>query len=50
MEPGEADAADRAFPGARVVTLDAGHCPHASARAGAECTRLVLEFLAAQRG
>jgi len=51
MEPGEADAADRAFPGARVVTLDAGHCPHASARAGAECTRLVLEFLAvSQRG
>jgi pimeloyl-ACP methyl ester carboxylesterase len=46
MEPGEAEAAARALPRARVVTLDAGHCPHASARAGAECTRAVLEFLA----
>jgi pimeloyl-ACP methyl ester carboxylesterase len=46
MEPGEMEAGARAIPGARLAVLDAGHCPHASARAGAECTRLVLQFLA----
>jgi pimeloyl-ACP methyl ester carboxylesterase len=53
MEPGEAEAGARAIPGARLVVLEAGHCPHASARAGAECTRIALEFLAGvadQRG
>jgi pimeloyl-ACP methyl ester carboxylesterase len=46
MEPGEIEAGARAIPGARLAVLEAGHCPHASARAGAECTRLALEFLA----
>ncbi len=53
MEPGEIEAGVRAIPGARLLVLDAGHCPHASARAGAECTRAALEFLASapvQRG
>jgi pimeloyl-ACP methyl ester carboxylesterase len=54
MEPGELEAGARAIPGARLAVLDAGHCPHASARAGAEANRLALEFLAAaaadQRG
>jgi len=45
MEPGEIEAGARAIPGARLLVLEAGHCPHASARAGAECTRAVLEFL-----
>jgi 3-oxoadipate enol-lactonase/4-carboxymuconolactone decarboxylase len=47
MEPGEIEAGARAIPGARLLVLEAGHCPHASARAGPECTRAVLEFLAA---
>lgn len=46
MEPGEMEVGARAIPGARLEVLDAGHCPHASARAGAETTRLALEFLA----
>ncbi len=45
MEPGEIEAGARAIPGARLLVYDAGHCPHASARVGAECTRAVLEFL-----
>ncbi len=44
-EPGEIEAALRALPAARLELLDAGHCPHASARAGEECTRLAAEFL-----
>jgi pimeloyl-ACP methyl ester carboxylesterase len=46
MEPGEVEAGARAIPGARLLVLEAGHCPHASARVGAECTRTALEFLA----
>ena len=46
-EPGEMEAARAAHPGARLAWLDAGHSPHTSARAGAECTRLALEFLGA---
>ncbi len=46
MEPGEMEAGARAIPGARLLVLDAGHCPHASARAGAECNRAALEFVA----
>ncbi len=45
MEPGEIEAGARAIPGARLLVYDAGHCPHASARVGAECTRAALEFL-----
>jgi pimeloyl-ACP methyl ester carboxylesterase len=45
LEPGEMEAGARAIPGARLLALDAGHCPHASARVGAECTRAALEFL-----
>ncbi len=48
LEPGELEAGARAIPGARLLVLDAGHCPHASARAGEECTRAVLDFLARQ--
>ena len=50
MEPGEAEAGARALPGSRLVVLDAGHCPHASARVGAECARAALEFLAGATG
>jgi len=46
-EPGELEAAQRALPGARLALLDAGHCPHASERAGAEATRIAVEFLEA---
>jgi pimeloyl-ACP methyl ester carboxylesterase len=46
-EPGELDAALRALPSARLALVDAGHCPHASERTGAEATRLALEFLEA---
>lgn len=45
LEPGEREAGAAAIPGARLLVLDAAHCPHASAKAGAECTRAVLEFL-----
>ncbi len=45
-EPGEIEAAMRSLPGARLHLLDAGHGPHASAGAGAECSRLAREFLA----
>jgi pimeloyl-ACP methyl ester carboxylesterase len=44
-EPGELDAALRALPAARLALVDAAHCPHASARAGAEATRLAATFL-----
>ncbi len=44
-EPRELDAALRALPSARLELLDAGHCPHASARVGPECVRLAAEFL-----
>ncbi|HEX9052389.1 MAG TPA: alpha/beta fold hydrolase [Anaeromyxobacter sp.] len=50
MEPGEIEAGARAIPGARLLVYDAGHCPHASARVGAECTRAVLEFLSSATG
>lgn len=46
-EPGELDAARAALPAARVALVDAGHCPHASARTGAECLRIVEAFLEA---
>ncbi len=46
-EPGELEAARRALPAARVALVDAGHCPHASERTGAEATRLAVEFLEA---
>jgi len=46
-EPGEIDAALRALPTARLALVDAGHCPHASERAGAEATRIAIEFLEA---
>jgi pimeloyl-ACP methyl ester carboxylesterase len=46
-EPGELEAAQRALPAARVALLEAGHCPHASERSGAEATRLAVEFLEA---
>jgi pimeloyl-ACP methyl ester carboxylesterase len=46
MEPGEIEAGARAIPAARLLVYETGHCPHASARVGAECTRAALEFLA----
>ena len=46
-EPGEMEDAQAALPGARLAWLEAGHSPHTSAAAGAECTRLALEFLEA---
>jgi 3-oxoadipate enol-lactonase len=48
-EPGELDAARRALPHAKLALLEAGHGPHASARAGAEATRIAVEFLEAPR-
>jgi pimeloyl-ACP methyl ester carboxylesterase len=48
-EPGELEAARRALPAAQVALLDAGHCPHASPRTGAEATRLAFQFLLAHR-
>jgi pimeloyl-ACP methyl ester carboxylesterase len=50
MEPGEIEAGARAIPGARLLVLEAGHCPHASARLGAACTRAALDFLASAAG
>lgn len=44
-EPGELEAARRALPAARLALVDAGHCPHASGRAGAEANRIAVEFL-----
>jgi pimeloyl-ACP methyl ester carboxylesterase len=44
-EPGEIEAARRALPAARLALVDAGHCPHASERAGAEATRIAVQFL-----
>ncbi|HEY6098368.1 MAG TPA: alpha/beta fold hydrolase, partial [Anaeromyxobacter sp.] len=46
-EPGEIEAARRALPAARLERVDAGHCPHASERAGARATRIAVEFLEA---
>jgi len=46
-EPGELDAARAALPSARLALLDAGHCPHASERTGAESVRTVEAFLGA---
>ena len=46
-EPGELDAARRALPAAELRLVDAGHCPHASERAGAEATRIAIDFLEA---
>jgi pimeloyl-ACP methyl ester carboxylesterase len=46
-EPGEIEAALAQLPGARVAWLEAGHSPHSSNGAGAECTRLALELLRA---
>jgi pimeloyl-ACP methyl ester carboxylesterase len=47
-EPGELEEARRALPGAELALLDAGHAPHASARAGAEATSRALAFLGAR--
>jgi len=47
-EPGEMDRALAALPAARLALVDAGHCPHASARTGAECVRIVEAFLSEQ--
>ncbi len=49
-EPGELDAARAALPGATVALLDAGHAPHASARAGARAVAVAAGFLARHRG
>lgn len=46
-EPGEIEAARRALPAAALALVDAGHCPHASERAGPEATRIAIEFLEA---
>jgi len=35
-EPGELEALQRALPRARLLSVEAGHCPHASQRAGPE--------------
>ena len=44
-EPGELEAARRALPSARLALVEAGHCPHASARAGAEAIAAAARFL-----
>ncbi|BDG01255.1 alpha/beta fold hydrolase [Anaeromyxobacter oryzae] len=48
-EPGELDAARAALPGATLELLDAGHAPHASARAGARAVEVAAAFLARHR-
>jgi pimeloyl-ACP methyl ester carboxylesterase len=45
-EPGEIEAALAELSGARLEMVDAGHCPHANERVGAECRRLAEAFLA----
>lgn len=46
-EPGELETARRALPHARLELLPAGHSPHTSRRAGADCLALAAGFLAA---
>jgi pimeloyl-ACP methyl ester carboxylesterase len=51
-EPGELEAARRALGGAAVEVemVEAGHAPHASARAGERATAAAVAFLARHRG
>lgn len=46
-EPGELEAACRALPAAGLALVQAGHCPHASERAGADATAIAVDFLEA---